>query len=189
MKVAARSDRTHKPFDEIYWVSRLRENLTSGSDGEGLETELRSTLHGHDGGNPGYSQGHSYGSPRQSLTRQLLFLVLKEGCRVEALQLSTMERVERALALFLVVAWRVARLMRLGRTLPDLDAQLLFEPDEWQAAYILAEKAVPKTAPTLNEVLRTVAGLGERATVSPVRRPSGSDCTRLGFRCRDSVRE
>ncbi len=91
---------------------------------------------------------------------ELLFLVLKEGCRVEALQLSTMERVERALALFLVVAWRVARLMRLGRTLPDLEAELLFEADEWHAAYILAEKPVPKTTPTLNEVLRTVAGLG-----------------------------
>jgi hypothetical protein len=91
---------------------------------------------------------------------EMLFLVLKEGCRVEALQLSTMERVERALALFLIVAWRLARLMRLGRSLPDLEAGLLFEADEWQAAYILAEKPVPKTAPTLNEVLRTVAGLG-----------------------------
>ncbi len=77
MKVAARSDRTHKPFDEIYWVSRLRENLTSGSDGEGLETGLRSTLNGHAGGNPGYSQGHSYELPRQSFTRQLLFRFLK----------------------------------------------------------------------------------------------------------------
>ena len=38
----------------------------------------------------------------------------------------------RALALFLVVAWRVARLMRLGRGFPDLDAQLLFEPEDWK---------------------------------------------------------
>ena len=52
----------------------------------------------------------------------MLFLLLKEGCRVQA--------------------------------------GLLFEAEEWQAAYILAEKPVPKTAPTLNEVLRTVAGLG-----------------------------
>jgi hypothetical protein len=48
----------------------------------------------------------------------MLFLVLKEGCRVEALQLGTMARLERALALFLVVSWRIARLMRLGRTVP-----------------------------------------------------------------------
>ena len=49
---------------------------------------------------------------------ELFFHVLKNGCRVEALQLSTLERLERALALFMVVAWRIARLMRLGRTCP-----------------------------------------------------------------------
>jgi hypothetical protein len=91
---------------------------------------------------------------------ELLFLVLKEGCRIEALQLSTMERLERALALFLVVAWRIARLMRLGRTLPDLDASLLLAPEEWQAAYILAKKPLPKQPPRLNEVLRLIARLG-----------------------------
>ncbi len=91
---------------------------------------------------------------------ELFFHVLKNGCRVEALQLSTVERLERALALFMVVAWRIARLMRLGRTCPDLDAALLFEQDEWQAAYILNRKKVPKTPPRLNEVVRLVAMLG-----------------------------
>jgi len=61
---------------------------------------------------------------------EMLFLVLKEGRRVEALQLSTVERLERALALFLIVSWCIARLMRLGRTLPDLDASLLFAREE-----------------------------------------------------------
>ncbi len=51
-----------------------------------------------------------------------------------------MERLERALALFLVVAWRIARLMRLGHTLPDLDAGLLLAPEQWQATDILAKK-------------------------------------------------
>ncbi|WP_296643401.1 IS4 family transposase, partial [Thiobacillus sp. 65-1402] len=91
---------------------------------------------------------------------ELFFHVLKNGCRVEALQLSTVERLERALALFMVVAWRIARLMRLGRTCPDLDAALLFEQDEWQAAYILNRKKVPKTPPKLNELVRLVAMLG-----------------------------
>jgi len=91
---------------------------------------------------------------------ELLFLVLKEGCRVEALQLATMERIERALALFLVIAWRITRLMRLGRTLPDLDAALLLEPEECQAAYILAKQPLPKQPPRLNAVLRLIARLG-----------------------------
>ncbi len=59
-----------------------------------------------------------------------LFLVLKEACRVESLQLGTMVRIKHTLAVFLVVAWRVTRLMRLGRTVPDLDARLLLAPDE-----------------------------------------------------------
>ena len=62
------------------------------------------------------------------------------SCRVEALQLGSITQLERALALFMVVAWRIARLMRLGRTCPDLDAELFFDPDEIEAAYLLRKK-------------------------------------------------
>jgi hypothetical protein len=91
---------------------------------------------------------------------ELFFNVLKNGCRVEALQLSTIERLELALALYMVVSWRIARLMRLGRTCPDLNAELLFDRDEWQGAFILNKKKPPKKPPTLNEVVRLVAMLG-----------------------------
>ena len=91
---------------------------------------------------------------------ELFFLILKEGCRIQALQLGHIERIETALALYLVVAWRINRLMRLGRSLPELPAELLFEKDEWQAAYILNKKPVPKTAPQLNAVVRLIARLG-----------------------------
>jgi hypothetical protein len=49
-------DSTHNPFAETHWVSCLRENLTSSSYGEGLETDRATTQ-----------------VPRQSLTRQRLF--------------------------------------------------------------------------------------------------------------------
>ncbi len=90
---------------------------------------------------------------------EILFNVLKNGCQVEELQLDTIERLERALALFLVVAWRVAHLMRMGRTCPDLDAHLFFDPDEIRAAYLLTKTRRP-TQPTLNEVLRLIARRG-----------------------------
>ena len=90
---------------------------------------------------------------------EILFNVLKNACRVEALQLGAIERIERALALYLVVAWRIAHLMRLGRTCPDLDAHLFFDADEIQAAYLLRDKA-PPAKPRLNEVLRQIACLG-----------------------------
>lgn len=90
---------------------------------------------------------------------EILFDVLKNACRVEALQLGAIERIERALALYLVVAWRIAHLMRLGRTCPDLDAHLFFDPDEIQAAYLLRNK-VPPEKPRLNDVVRQIACLG-----------------------------
>ena len=91
---------------------------------------------------------------------ELFFLILKEGCRVERLQLGDKDRLEAALAIYMVIAWRINRLMRLGRTVPELEAGLVFEPDEWRAAFILNKKPIPKKMPTLNEVLRLIARRG-----------------------------
>jgi len=56
VNVAADITRTHNPFGEDCWASCLRENLTSSSYGEGLET------------------GREYAQePRQSFTRQIFF--------------------------------------------------------------------------------------------------------------------
>jgi hypothetical protein len=89
-----------------------------------------------------------------------LFFTLKEGCRVEALRLGRIERIERALVLHLVIAWRIMQLLRLGRTLPDLDVELLLDADEIQAAYILSKTPLPTGALCLNEVIRLIARLG-----------------------------
>lgn len=91
---------------------------------------------------------------------EIFFNVLKNGCRIEALQLSGIDRLERALALYMVVAWRIAYLMRLGRTCPDLDATLFFDPDEIRCAYLLTKKQMPEQPPRLNQVLRLIAQLG-----------------------------
>ncbi len=91
---------------------------------------------------------------------ELFFLVLKEGCRVERLQLGDSERLQTALALYMVIAWRINRLMRLGRALADLPADLVFESDEWKAAFILNKKPVPKQVPELNTVIRLIAQRG-----------------------------
>ena len=90
----------------------------------------------------------------------MFFHVLKTGCRVEALQLASLAKIERALAPYRVVSWRIARLMRRGRTCPDLPAALMVEPDEISAAYVLIERPVPSTPPSLNDVVRRVAMLG-----------------------------
>ena len=50
--------------------------------------------------------------------------------------------------------------MRLGRTCPDLEASLLFNVDEIKGAYLLAKKARPVGAPTLNQMIRLIGSLG-----------------------------
>lgn len=91
---------------------------------------------------------------------EMFFHVLKTGCKVESLQLSSMDRVERALALYMLVAWRVLRLMRLGRACPSLSCEVFFSREEWQAAYWVARKPLPAEPPQLNVMIRMVAGFG-----------------------------
>ncbi|OTP74278.1 Transposase [Caballeronia sordidicola] len=81
---------------------------------------------------------------------EMLCNILMNACRVEALQFGSIKQLERALALFLVEAWRVAYLMRLGRTCPDLDAHLFFDPDKIRSAYLLTKVRRP-AQPKLNE--------------------------------------
>ncbi len=91
---------------------------------------------------------------------ETLFNTLKNGCRVEALPLGHVSKIELALAVYLVVAWRLARLVRLGRMHSNLAATALFTDGEWKGAYILAKKPIPKATPTIREVIRQIAMLG-----------------------------
>lgn len=50
--------------------------------------------------------------------------------------------------------------MRLGRTLPDLPADLLFDPDDWRAMFILNKKPVPRQVTPPNTVVRLIAQRG-----------------------------
>jgi hypothetical protein len=91
---------------------------------------------------------------------ETLFHVLKNGCRVEALQLGSVAKLELALALYLVVSWRVAHLVRLGRIHPNLPADLFFAETEWTGAYVLNKKKPPKQPPPVRDVVRLIAQLG-----------------------------
>ena len=51
---------------------------------------------------------------------EMFIHVLKNGCRIGALQLGSIEKIERALVMYVAVAWRIARFMRLERAYPDL---------------------------------------------------------------------
>jgi len=56
--------------------------------------------------------------------------VLKSGCRVEDMKYKTADRIRRAMAINMVVAWRIMLMTLLGREAPELPADVLFSHTE-----------------------------------------------------------
>jgi hypothetical protein len=98
---------------------------------------------------------------RARWTIEVFFRIWKQGCRVETLQLRTLERLEPALALYLIIAWRVQFLLLMGRTAPELPCDVVFDPAEWQAAYLVGKRQPPPAEPPpLREMIALVASFG-----------------------------
>jgi len=66
--------------------------------------------------------------------------VVKSGCRVEALAHATAERLQRAIAINAVIAWRLMLLTLLGRETPELPAEVLFSDPELRVLRAYAKK-------------------------------------------------
>lgn len=89
--------------------------------------------------------------------------VLKSGCGVEKLQLESGDRIERALAIYNVVAWRLLYMTYVARVAPELPCTAVLEDDEWKALYLVSSKRprpLPEEPPTVREAVRTIAMLG-----------------------------
>jgi len=86
---------------------------------------------------------------------------LKSGCTIEEIQLKDHERLKPALALYMIVAWRVLYLTKLGRVCPDLPCDAVFEEAEWKSLVAIA-RGRPALAhkPTLNEMILLIAQQG-----------------------------
>ena len=92
---------------------------------------------------------------------EVFFKVLKSGCKVEELQLENMDRLEPALAFYMIIAWRVLYLTIMGRSCPEIPCDVIFDSEEWQAVYIVTHrKTPPDIPPSLNEMVRMVATFG-----------------------------
>jgi hypothetical protein len=86
--------------------------------------------------------------------------VLKSGCRVEKLQLTEADRIKPAIVLYMIVAWRITYVMKLGRACPDLPCDMIFEEAEWRAVYHVVKRKPAVEKPTLNEMVYMVGSLG-----------------------------
>ena len=66
--------------------------------------------------------------------------VLKSGCRIEDLAHETAERLRRAIAINLVIAWRIMLMTLMGRQTPTLPAEVLFSDIELRTLRAYAKK-------------------------------------------------
>ncbi len=88
--------------------------------------------------------------------------VLKSGCAIERRQLQDVDHLQRCLAVFSVIAWRVLYATMLARTLPEAPCTALLEEGEWQALYCHIHQTthLPPTPPPLEQAVRWIAQLG-----------------------------
>jgi hypothetical protein len=88
--------------------------------------------------------------------------VLKTGCQVEALQVRTEARLERAVAVYALVAVQVLWLTYLAREQPELPCTVALTATEWQALWLVEQpgQPLPAAPPPLGEAMRAVARLG-----------------------------
>jgi len=92
---------------------------------------------------------------------EIYFRILKSGCTIEKLQLETLERLKPALAVYMIIAWRVLFVTMLGRQYPNLPCDVVFATEEWQAVYIVTKRrAAPSKPPSLSAMVAMIAEWG-----------------------------
>jgi hypothetical protein len=92
---------------------------------------------------------------------EVFFRTLKSGCRIEGRRFERVDRFLACLAVYLIVAWRVLYVCRLGRSCPEISCEALFEPAEWQSVYVVVKREkLSKRPPKLQEMVRMIAQLG-----------------------------
>ena len=92
---------------------------------------------------------------------EIIFRVLKSGCRVEKRRFERLDRLQACLAVYLIIAWRTLYVCRLARACPQIDCQAIFEPEEWKAVWkIVRHTDPPHQPPSLEKLTLMVAQLG-----------------------------
>jgi len=92
---------------------------------------------------------------------EIYFRTLKTGCRVEAIQLETIQRLANCLAFYHIIAWRVVHLTYLNRAAPKLPCTAVFDEHEWKPAWcVVTKKPLPPKPPTLAQFMSLLAELG-----------------------------
>lgn len=92
---------------------------------------------------------------------EIYFKIIKSGCEIEELQLESIDRLKSALAVYMIVAWRILFVTMLGRKCPEMLCNKLFDESEWKSIYmVIYKKPPPDEPPTLDQMVRMIASLG-----------------------------
>lgn len=93
---------------------------------------------------------------------EIFHKVLKSGCRVEDRQLERVDRLQRVVAIDMIVAWRILYLTKLGRENSSNSAAEILAEHEWKALYCFVHKTtqLPDQPPSLQEAIGMIARLG-----------------------------
>jgi hypothetical protein len=88
--------------------------------------------------------------------------VLQSGCQAEARQLAKAQRLQRVLAMDMIVAWRILALSKMGGETPGCPASVLLAEAEWKAlaCHVQQTSLAPAQPPNLGQAMRWVAQLG-----------------------------
>ena len=81
--------------------------------------------------------------------------VLKSGCKILDHQNRSAQALLRAIAIDAVIAWRIMLLTLLGRELPHLPCDIIFDPWECHVLELIAKKKL-----NMGEAVKTIAQLG-----------------------------
>lgn len=113
---------------------------------------------------------------------EVLFRVLKSGCRVQERRFQHIDRMLPCVAVYLIIAWRVLLICRLGRSHPDLDCEALFDPAEWKSVWMAVRGTPPpRRVPKLVEILPLIAQLGGYVNYPNRKDPPGPQTIWLGM--------
>jgi Domain of unknown function (DUF4338)/Transposase DNA-binding/Transposase Tn5 dimerisation domain len=105
--------------------------------------------------------------------------VIKSGCHIEELSYDTVDRLKRALAIKLVIGWRIMVMTLLGREVPELPAEILFTDLEIEVLTAWAKANRAKIPAQLGDAIRLVARFGGYLTHT--RDPPGHQLMWYGY--------
>ena len=87
--------------------------------------------------------------------------VLKQGCQIEQVRVQTEQRLLNALAIYVIVAWRIHNITMASRAYPAMSCEVVFAPREWHTLSMMQHHShPPPTPPPLREMVRSLAQLG-----------------------------